>query len=231
MVMSMLRPRPLPHPLASKTWTDRPKTMFMGCVPYDNEHLQLIPRPRCKCGRKCICKWDAPNNRTDCECMGDKNAECKGNCGSCKIQRDKGESDNTRILRNGLTPNATTRIRTEKMGDSLRLEQTCEAGDVLIGFVGGNVILKEDMPPEHEDHMVEMGQRKFRLKKDYGPWKKGKVWKGEFVMDCCEYGNDANFVNSTCVNNNAQCYITIVDGLPQSVLYALKRLPSGLNMF
>ena len=153
-------------------------------------------------------------------------AECK----SCERLRDEGKSDNTQIQRLGITPKATKRVITQKMGDSLALQVDYSEGDVMIGFVG-NVILRDRLEAEHDKHIVEMHEFKFKLKKDCDKYKRGHVWEGDFVMDCCDYGNDANFVNSTCNNNNSQCYCVIVDGIPIPALYAFKSGKKGLYMF
>ena len=186
----------------------------------------MIGAEKCECDASCYCHWNA-EELGECPCVQD-NRECKSKCKGCKKVLKQGVSDNRQIQRGGLTPKKT-RIDwlNAKMGHSLVSEESFKSGDALIGFAG-NVILDKDVPEEHTVYVLSLGYWKFKLKKDYGDYKKGKIFQGNWKMDCTEMGSDANFVNSTCGHNNARTYTVLIQKIPVPVMYAIKDGGQGL---
>ena len=218
------------HRFGSRSWKDTNQSTFLGVIPYNAEYLALRKGKACKCKDSCECEFNWKGMTTDCQCMTHQ-FECLLNCKSCAKVREKGLNDNTQVQRLGLQPKATTRVWAgEIMGNSLVIQEDFKEGDALIGYVG-NVIPRKQLPQDHKEHVLELHGWSFKLKKDCGEYKKGRAWKDDaWVMDCCEIGCNANYVNSTCVNNNATVYTTVVGRLPQPIVYAHTDGKSGLNV-
>ena len=209
-----------------RTWKNTTQSVLKGEIPFTSEYIKTIGAEICECDAKCHCHWTG-DEVGECPCVVG-NRECKLKCKGCKKVLKQGLSDNRQIQRGGLTPKKT-RVDwlNEKMGHSLVSQESAKSGDALIGFAG-NVILEKDLPEDHTVYVLSLGYWKFKLKKDYGNYKKGKVFKGNWIMDCTEIGSDANFVNSTCGHNNARTYTVLIKRIPTPVLYAIKDIGKGV---
>ena len=219
------------HQFASRSWTDTKQSTFLGEIPYTAEYLAITKGKVCKCAESCGCHHDWKTTKSDCNCMNAQ-SECATNCKSCANLRKQGKPDNTQMQRfgGGMEPTETKRLWTGRMGDSLVIQQDFKAGEALIGYVG-NVVRRKQLPQDHHHHVITLDKWAFKLKKDIGEHKKGKTWRDDvWVMDCCGIGNDANYINSTCGNNNATLYVSVVGRLPHPIVYASKDGKSGLNV-
>ena len=213
-------------PQQPRKWKSVTQSMFLGEIPYTNQNLQLMGYDvDCSCVATCDCEYDPPNIPS-CECIGE-NKECVG-CEGCDAALAKRGLDNRQISRLGLTPKQTSiRWLNEQMGHSLVMDEDWKAGEALIAFAG-NIILHENVPADHKVYVLDLGSWEFKLKKDYGEYKKGKIFKGKWSMDCTDIGTDANFINSTCGNNNVDTFTQIVGGLPTPVAFGAKSGKAGM---
>ena len=209
-----------------RKWKTVSQSIFLNGIPYTNQYLKLMKHDTdCDCDAYCDCQWNPPDPPS-CGCIID-NKECK-NCDGCASALTKGHADNQQISRLGITPKKTSVTwLNEQMGHSLVMEEDWKAGDALIGFAG-HVILDADVPEEHQVYVIDLGSWEFELQQDYKEYKKGRIFKGKWSMDCTNIGTDANFINSTCGNNNAKTYTQIVGGLPTPIAFAAKAGKSGL---
>ena len=211
----------------TRTWKRVQESTFLGDIPYTPEFLQVLNWKPCECTEECTCHWYGENKGTQCACMAD-NRECEfEKCKGCERVRGERLTDNTSIQRLGLVPNSTKHeFISDKMGYTLRMEQSIKSGELMIAFAG-NIVLENELPLDHVKYSVAVGDWSFRLRKDYGTFIKGKLFKGIFAMDCTDKGTDANFINGTCSHNNAQAYVVVVNGLPIPAVYATKDGKAG----
>ena len=210
----------------ARKWTTTKESLFQGKIPFNDNYFKVLNIDlECNCDSNCECHWDA--GQANCACMW-TNVECDASCAGCDEVLSKGLSDNRQISRLGVTPKKTdAKYLNQQMGYSMVLQEDFKAGDCLVGFTG-NVILEKNLPQGHNIYVVSMGKLKLKLKKAHGNYEKGKIFEGEFVMDCTDFGTDANLINSTCNNNNAEAYTMIVKGVPIPAIFAKKDGKKGL---
>ena len=213
----------------ARSWRAVKESVLFGEIPYTSDYIEALGVVDCDCQHSCDCHW-IPGKESECNCINN-GRECDANCPGCVDTRNRNLSDNTQTQTFGLLPSATTRkYLNEQMGDSLVMQQSREAGDTVIGFAG-NVMFTKNVPVEHNQYVLALGKWKLRLKKAYRHYAAGTVYSGNFAMDCTKMGTDANFINSTCYNNNAQTYIVVVGGVPKPIVYATEKIKSGLYVF
>ena len=223
------RPRSFTSGTRPRSWTSTTQSLFQGAIPYTPEYLEVVGISPCKCPEDCNCHWDPEQKEISCECVAG-NEECGAGCQACNKACMNGVSDNRQVSQNQLIIRQTQyEYLNAQMGYSLKIhpDEDIKAGDAIIGFAG-NVLLSDQVPTNHTTYVVSLGRWKFRLKKDYGGVKAGTLYEGEWVMDCTDYGTDANFINSTCNNNNTQAYVVIVRRLPIPMVYAKNNISGGL---
>ena len=213
----------------ARSWRSVEQSLFQGAIPYTPEYLEVVGISPCKCPENCNCHWDPEEKEISCECVAD-NKECGAGCKGCLKLCMNGVSDNRQVSTNHLIIRGTEyEYLNNQMEYSLKIapNEDVKAGDAIIGFAG-NILLSDQVPTNHTTYVVSLGTWRFRLKKDYGGVKAGTYYEGEWVMDCTDLGTDANFINSTCNNNNAQAYVVVVRRLPIPVVYAKEHISGGL---